>query len=478
MAVLLASGACSGGADAIFLDSGSSEEAGRSLEVIADSPRDAEQPDTESDFSDTESLDLGGDGPETEVAAEVISVMDEVQEVFPADEVDAMAADTLPGDSLELDAPADSLSMDSAAVVCPEIPDPCLGDAFLYCDPATAELFWKPRPEGSRCLDYSCDRLLGWVPVMLDGTPCEDGDQCSTDDVCLGGACMAGFHVECDDGNQCTQSSCISDFGCMVSILDGSVCDDGDPCTMDDRCNGITCEGSPLFCVPGSSCEAGQCVCKEPCVGRVCGEDPCGNACGQCQQHYLCQEGACVLHYPDPPYGVFSGNTIPNYAFRDPFADREVRLEELLGQGRLLLMVFSAGWCHVCKRDALLFGQWLKEPAKAELRILEILYEDEYMQPAGLEAAQKWKTAFGVTHSLLVDSATVGPKGDAAGGVLDTLVQPLGPLDPGFFPQVLLLCPADMRILYITTGFSTEEMTAKVNYWLSSEDCGNPTSAP
>jgi hypothetical protein len=70
-------------------------------------------------------------------------------------------------------------------------------------------------------------------PGQPDGTPCEDGNACTTGDTCAGGVCGAGAGtLSCDDGSGCTTDTCYPASGCVhtpVSDLDndgvGDACD-------------------------------------------------------------------------------------------------------------------------------------------------------------------------------------------------------------------------------------------------------------
>jgi thiol-disulfide isomerase/thioredoxin len=262
-------------------------------------------------------------------------------------------------------------------------------------------------------------------------------------------------------------------LGCAVAFRNGQPCDDADACTSDDACNGLYCQGTPVACSGNSACDetSGLCTCALPCLGLVCGEDACGNPCGDCPGGAACEAGACVFHYPPPPYGPFEGDTIPDFAFLDPSQGQEVRLSQFQGQGRLILLVFSAGWCSVCKKDAALFNQWVGDPAKADLQILEVYYEDYYMKPATAQSALAWKNGLSINYPLLLDNPTLGPEGKASGGVLAQLQQPLGPLDPGYFPPVVLICPGDLRILHLRTGFPQNVLLPMIDQWLAEPDC-------
>jgi hypothetical protein len=68
---------------------------------------------------------------------------------------------------------------------------------------------------------------------------CDDGDPCTSGDVCDDGICSGPVAV-CDDGNPCTQDLCDGAGGCSHSAIAG-ICDDGNPCTIDDTCESGGC---------------------------------------------------------------------------------------------------------------------------------------------------------------------------------------------------------------------------------------------
>ena len=47
-----------------------------------------------------------------------------------------------------------------------------------------------------------------------DGTPCDDGNSCTTADTCYQEYCMGGPPLDCDDGDPCTIDTCGSFGGC------------------------------------------------------------------------------------------------------------------------------------------------------------------------------------------------------------------------------------------------------------------------
>ena len=125
---------------------------------------------------------------------------------------------------------------------CPADSNPCTADV---CDP-TSGTCGKPLP---------------------DGTACEDGNLCTSDDICAYGYCQAGNAVVCaNDKNACTIDSCDYKTGtCYLPIADGTWCDDKNACTDGDKCKVGTCVAGPaLVCNDNNACTADLCA---PAIG-------------------------------------------------------------------------------------------------------------------------------------------------------------------------------------------------------------------
>jgi cysteine-rich repeat protein len=94
-----------------------------------------------------------------------------------------------------------------------------------------------------------------------NGSPCNDGNACTTGDVCVDGACTGGTPVSCDDGLVCTIDTCDGMGGCVNTQIPN--CNEG-ACT----------DGAVQAC--GSDvgvCQQGAQTCSGgtwgPCVGVV-----------------------------------------------------------------------------------------------------------------------------------------------------------------------------------------------------------------
>ncbi len=93
------------------------------------------------------------------------------------------------------------------------------------------------------------------------GATCDDGNPCTINDKCSSGRCT-GTPKVCNDGNPCTEDSCNPDTGqCQSSpVANGTPCDDGDPVTENDLCTGGICKGTvnPDNPLPGVPYATGQ----------------------------------------------------------------------------------------------------------------------------------------------------------------------------------------------------------------------------
>ncbi|MBL6975654.1 MAG: hypothetical protein ISR64_07990 [Deltaproteobacteria bacterium] len=160
-------------------------------------------------------------------------------------------------------------------------------------------------PEGS-CKSVYCESATGDCIIQneLDGTACEDGNECTFDDYCADGNCV-GKPVDCDDDNVCTDDDCDPLAGCtnMNNVLP---CDDEDECTVNDTCLDGVCLGEDIdgcqcqldvncepfedgnFCNGTLVCQEKKCVVDQSTVVTCTSLNPCMTS--QCQT----ETGACI----------------------------------------------------------------------------------------------------------------------------------------------------------------------------------------
>ncbi|MBI1825572.1 MAG: hypothetical protein HY287_13160 [Planctomycetes bacterium] len=169
----------------------------------------------------------------------------------------------------------------------------CIGGAALDCD------------DGSICTDDSCNPSSGCVHVV-NSDPCDSGNACTTYDTCFGGVCLGGPPINCDDGNACTDDFCNPASGCL-HINNSAPCNDGCECTTNDVCSGGLCVGGPPpDCDDGNPCTDDSCDVTLGCY-HIFNTNPCDDG-NDCTNNDICTFGACrgtlfcglSTPFPDP----------------------------------------------------------------------------------------------------------------------------------------------------------------------------------
>ena len=147
--------------------------------------------------------------------------------------------------------------------------------------------------DGNPCTNDVCNPADGTCGVPRTGS-CNDGNPCTSGDTCTGGTCSGMVRSCPSDGDPCTDDVCNPADG-TCGIDNTASCDDGNECTEEDTCSGGACEGSPIVCVDdGDPCTVEAC---DPDVGCVAEPVSCAGACeGGCpgMQECLCTGGSSV----------------------------------------------------------------------------------------------------------------------------------------------------------------------------------------
>jgi len=216
----------------------------------------------------------------------------------------------------------------------------CTSDTFLdcsaldgscvegVCNPQTAACVTQPLANGTPCDDgdlcttaerctsgvcgnavpVDCSGLDGECTVgvcrattgacepaiLANGSPCEDGDLCTTGEVCASGTCEFGSPVDCShlDGT-CSVGVCNPSTGACgaTSVNNGLLCDDGSTCTAGERCTNGVCGGGSAT-NEGGSCDDGSiCTSGETCSAGTCGDGAPANDGAACDDGDLCLVG-------------------------------------------------------------------------------------------------------------------------------------------------------------------------------------------
>ncbi len=122
--------------------------------------------------------------------------------------------------------------------------------------------------DGNPCTGDTCDPKVGCVNDVLWGWPCDDGDGCTSNDLCTLAALCVGESTVCDDQDPCTADSCDPDAGaCLFLPAPGAGCDDGNICTKKDTCQADgTCQGEAKSCDDLNPCTVDSCQAGFGCV--------------------------------------------------------------------------------------------------------------------------------------------------------------------------------------------------------------------
>ncbi|MCB9849990.1 MAG: hypothetical protein H6817_04725 [Phycisphaerales bacterium] len=174
----------------------------------------------------------------------------------------------------------------------------CIGEAVPGCVSCTMD---SECDDGYPCTVDTCN-LTTFVCEYSDsmsGLSCDDGDACTTADVCDGSGGCAGIPTDCSGlDSVCTMGACNATTGAceVVPASNGAACDDGNPCTVGDVCVAGTCTSTPLNCDDGNPCTA------DACVAGACQQTPLtGNACtdgDSCTVSDVCDAGGSCTGIP------------------------------------------------------------------------------------------------------------------------------------------------------------------------------------
>jgi hypothetical protein len=153
-------------------------------------------------------------------------------------------------------------------------------------------------------------------PLLVNGTPCSDGNPCTQSDACQAGVCVSGLTMPCasvdpcqtaacDPGsgqclpspvvcmptNSCFSAACVAGTGCQQTAL---------PCVAVDQCHTAACnpgsgacEQTPVTCAPSDACHTATCnpasgACQQVPVAcpamDACSTASCNPVTGACDQ--------------------------------------------------------------------------------------------------------------------------------------------------------------------------------------------------
>ncbi|MCO4763354.1 MAG: SMP-30/gluconolactonase/LRE family protein [Myxococcales bacterium] len=164
------------------------------------------------------------------------------------------------------------------------------------CVPGSA----KTCTAAGACKISACDAKTGQCTesATKDGAGCDDGDPCTEKDACQSGVCAAGEAKDCKSDNPCLVASCDAQTGACTTAPagNGSACDDGDKCTSNDTCKAGQCAGTTTDCDDKNPCTTNACKPAEGCTST-----PNTAACDDgdaCTDKDACAAGKCTAGTP------------------------------------------------------------------------------------------------------------------------------------------------------------------------------------
>jgi len=158
--------------------------------------------------------------------------------------------------------------------------DPCTDPDF--CDGSVCNGIPKACEDGNQCTWDECDYFAnGCTHEPLDGATCNDLDEDTMNDVCVGDVCEGEWvqcvePAECDDANQCTGDDCIEGV-CDYTPLNGTDCEDGDAETTTEKCQWGVCETPAVMCTKDSECNDEDFCTEDKCKFDWCWNTPKGD---------------------------------------------------------------------------------------------------------------------------------------------------------------------------------------------------------
>ncbi len=108
------------------------------------------------------------------------------------------------------------------------------------------------------CTQDGCAPETGCTFEPLSLVPCDDGNACTAEDTCADGLCANAGELDCDDDNPCTEDSCDIEQGCINAPLSDIACDDGDECTINESCQEGLCVAAGNLCQCDSDADCAQ----------------------------------------------------------------------------------------------------------------------------------------------------------------------------------------------------------------------------
>jgi hypothetical protein len=173
---------------------------------------------------------------------------------------------------------------------------------------------------------------------LLPPGSCNDNDDCSADQHCEAGSCVAGTGNDCEtnddcgagficnvitncgaarcSGNTCIAKPCSDHAECTPNVCRGGTCQEPEACDDTGMClEGLYCNGADMCIPPGGPC-ASDAECGEmlTCVGGTCEVPTACTDSSMCPTDLRCVQGVCN----EPCSADADCGTPPQFWFCDP----------------------------------------------------------------------------------------------------------------------------------------------------------------
>lgn len=153
--------------------------------------------------------------------------------------------------------------------------------------------------DGSDCtVDDVCGLGVCRGRALANGSTCDDGDHCTLNDSCHTGVC-GGAALDCSGlDDSCHVGRCEGDTGecAAISFEDSTSCDTGDFCLVEGACAGGNCVGQARDCSEvDTACRVGNCSSDDARCVAVDLQDatPCQDG-DLCTESDSCLSGECI----------------------------------------------------------------------------------------------------------------------------------------------------------------------------------------
>ena len=148
-------------------------------------------------------------------------------------------------------------------------------------------------PTSCYARDGACMGTTCVYSLKAAGAACDDGNACTVGDSCNGSGTCQSTPMVCDKPGTCQQSGgkCVNGTCQYAPSPSGTPCDDGNVCTLDDMCDGqgyCSFNGYRDCSFHGGYCSYGDCDMKLGCVTRQC-------PAGMCEAGYWWLGSSAVL---------------------------------------------------------------------------------------------------------------------------------------------------------------------------------------